>query len=168
MTAITLQQEQPAPHAGVNQWQQRVKMVRASGRKVILASLGLGAYVVDGVAAASKRSAHLFTSAEQRGQRMSRGMRRRFNDLEEQAVGEMRKLQEQVGGTAGSLPGDTAAAKATSNADVEKRVELALAAMGLPSRERLARLSEEIDALNQKLDQELMRLPNDPIPDPLG
>jgi hypothetical protein len=40
--------------------------------------------------------------------------------------------------------------------------------MGLPSRERLERLSQEIDDLNHKIDQQLTRLPERPIPDPLG
>ncbi len=131
-------------------------------------TVGLGAYIVDGALAVYKGGLRFVSSAERRGQRMSRDFTRRFGDFEEHAVSEMRKLQDQVDENVDHLRGGFIDAKSSADEDLEKRVELVLSNMGLPSRERLERLSMEIDELNRKLDQQLRRLPDRPIPDPLG
>ena len=135
-----------------------------TGRKLVLASVGAGAYVLDGVLAVYRSGEQLLGSAERRGAQMEHAVKRRFNNLEEQAVQEIRKLQ----GQAEESLDHVRISGSGVNEEVEKRVELVLANMGLPSRERLERLSQEIDALNQKLDEQMMRLPSEPIPDPLG
>jgi hypothetical protein len=170
MIAESLQQEIPAPDAGAgfSRWQQRAGTVGTAGRKVVLASVGLCAYVVDGAAAVVKRGARFITSAEHRGVRMSRDATRRFSDLEEQVVTEMRKLQDEVDENVDHLRTGVLSPKASADEELEKRVELVLSNLGLPSRERLERLSREIDELNQKIDQQLMRLPDKPYPEPLG
>lgn len=161
MIADTVQHEMPAPaaDAGLSTLQRKVGIVGQAGRKVVLASVGLCAYVVDGAAAVYQGGARLFSSAERRGQQMSRYVTRRFGDLEEQAVGEMRKLQEQVDENVDYLRSNYIDTQSGADGDLEKRVELVLSNMGLPSRERLERLNQEIDDLNHKIDQQLMRLP---------
>jgi poly(hydroxyalkanoate) granule-associated protein len=171
MPAGAMQAEEPAAsikveagadmHAAV---EQQAAKVKAAGRKFVLAYLGAGAYVLDGFAGVYRRGERLLASAEKRGAVMERDARRRFGNLEEQAVHEMRKLQ----GQAEESMQQMRESRGSANEEVEKRVELALANMGLPSRERLERLSQEIDALNQKLDEQILRLPADPIPDQLG
>lgn len=170
MIADTVQLDVPAPStgAGLNHMPHKAGVVSEAGRKLALASVGLGAYIVDGVMAVYKGGVRFFYSAEQRGQRMSRDMTRRFGDFEEHAVSEMRKLQDQVDENVEQLRSGFVDAKNIADDDLEKRVELILSNMGLPSRERLERLSMEIDELNQKIDQQLRRLPDRPIPDPLG
>jgi hypothetical protein len=173
MIADTVQQEVPAPAAGAGLRQLQHKAgtvggtVSEAGRKVVLASVGLCAYVVDGAAAVYQEGVRLFSSAEQRGQRMSRDITRRFGDLEEQAVTEMRKLHYQVDENVDQLRGGFLETNSSADQDLEKRVELVLTNMGLPSRERLERLSQEIDDLNQKIDRQLLRLPDRPVPDAL-
>ena len=169
MTVKTMELKQPAllVDAGAKQWKQTAKAAKAataSGRKLVLASVGAGAYVLDGVVVVYQRSERLLKQAEKRGAKMEREARQRFGKLEEQAVGEMRKLQEQAEGGLEQLRESHGGA----NEGIEKRIELVLANMGLPSRERLDRLSQEIDALNQKLDEQLLRLPSEPLPDQLG
>ncbi len=170
MIADTVQQDVPAPSigAGLNHLPHKTGAVGEAGRKLTLASVGLGAYIVDGVMAVYRGGIRFFSSAERRGQRMSRDITRRFGDFEEQAVNEMRKLQDQVDENVDQLRIGFVDAKYTADEDLEKRVELVLSNMGLPSRERLERLSMEIDDLNRKIDQQLRRLPERPIPDPLG
>jgi hypothetical protein len=169
MIADTIQQEMPAPEAGsgVDRVMRPVRSAKEAGRKVVLATVGACAYLVDGAAAVYGRGTRLFSSAERRGQRMSREVTKRFGDLEEQAVGEMRKLQEQAEGSVDNLSG-IGDGHSLDEYELEKRVELVLANLGLPSRERLERLSHEIDDLNQKIDQQLQRLPSQPLADPLG
>jgi hypothetical protein len=170
MIANSMQQERPALEsgAGFSRWQRKAGAVGEAGRKVVLASVGLCAYVVDGAAAVVKSGTRLFTSAEHRGVRMSRDVTRRFGDLEEQAVTEMRKLQEDVDESVDHLRAGILSPKGDMDEELEKRVELVLSNLGLPSRERLERLGQEIDDLNQKIDQQLMRLPETPYPEPLG
>ena len=169
-----MQAEQPAPLAGASakRWPQAAAdsaaktaaKTAASGRKWVLAVVGVGAFVLDGAAAVYRSGEHLLESAERRGTTMESAARRRFGKLEEQAVGEMRKLQ----GQAEEGMEQMRVSRSGVNEEIEKRVELVLANMGLPSRERLERLSQEIDALNQMLDEQILRLPTDPIPDQLG
>jgi hypothetical protein len=170
MIAEPVRQEMPAPSvaAGLDHLQYRTRVVGDAGRKIALASVGFCAFIVDGAVAVYKGGVHLFSSAELRGQRMSRDLTRRFGDFEEHAVGEMRKLQGQMDENVEQLRGSLMDAKSGADEDLEKRIELILSNMGLPSRERLERLSQEIDDLNQKLDQQLRRLPDRPIADPLG
>lgn len=166
MTVDTMELEQSAPLAGVEakEWRQPVETTVASARKVVLAYVGAAAYAGDGLVAVYRRGERLLASAERRGAAMEHSVRRRFGSLEEQAVQEMRKLQ----GQAEEGLQQMRESRGGVNEEVEKRVELVLANMGLPSRERLERLSQEIDALNQKLDEQIMRLPAEPVPDPLG
>lgn len=171
---VAMQAEQPAPLAGASakRWPQTVAgaaaktttKAAASGRKWVLAVVGVGALVLDGAATAYRSGEHLLNSAERRGVTMEREARRRFGKLEEQAVGEMRKLQ----GQAEEGMEQIRASRSGANEEFEKRVELVLANMGLPSRERLERLSQEIDTLNQMLDEQILRLPSNPLPDQLG
>jgi hypothetical protein len=169
MIADTIQQEMPAPEtgAGVNRVMRPVRSAKEAGRKAVLATVGACAYVVDGAAAVYDGGMTFFSSAERRGRRMSRDMTSRFGYLEEQAVGEMRKLQEQVEDNVDHLRG-MGEGHSLDEDELEKRVELVLANLGLPSRERLVRLSQEIDDLNQKIDRQLQRLPEQPLADPLG
>ena len=122
MIADMVQTEMPAPpvDAGLNQLQHKVGAVEEAGRKVVLASVGLCAYIVDGVAAVYQEGIRFFSSAERRGLRMSRDITRRFGDLEAQAVGEMRRLQNQV--DVDHMYGGFLEAKDSSEEDLEKRV----------------------------------------------
>jgi poly(hydroxyalkanoate) granule-associated protein len=170
MIAETVQQEMPASpvDAGLRQWQRKLDTVSGAGRKVVLASVGLGAYVVDGAASVYKAGVRFVTSAERRGARMGRDVKHRFSDLEEQTVNEMRKLQDSVDINIEQLRGGSFGSGSAMDEELEKRVELVLANLGFPTRERLERLSQEIDDLNQKIDQQLKRLPDQPYPEPLG
>lgn len=159
MTVNMIELEQPAltAEAGAQRWQQAADLAR----KLVLAYVGAGAYLVDGTAAVLRGGERLLASAEKRGMAMEQDAQRRFGNLEAQAVNEVRKLQ-------GQAEEGFQHVRESRNEEIEKRVELALMNMGLPSRERLERLSQEIDALNQKLDAQILRLPSEPIPDPLG
>jgi hypothetical protein len=170
MIAEMVQQETPASpaDAGLRQWQRRTGSVKEAGRKVVFATVGLCAYMVDGVASIYQGGVRLFSSAEHRGERMGRDVTQRFSDLEEQTVNEMRKLQDSVDVNMAQLRSDDLESRLGHDQEFEKRVELVLANLGFPTRDRLEQLGREIDDLNQKIDQQLMRLPDQPYPEPLG
>lgn len=162
--ATSMEQSASPGDVETKQWRQAAETTAASVRKVALAYVGAAAYAADGVLAVYRGGERLVTSAEQRGAAMKQGAWQRFGNLEEQAVHEMRKLQ----GQAEENFQQMRESRGDVNEEIEKRIELVLANMGLPSRERLERLGQEIDALNQKLDEQFLRLPVEPIPDPLG
>lgn len=166
MAADTMRAEGSAARvdAGMKQLRQAARDAAASGHKLVLAYMGAGAYMLDGVVSVYRRGERLIVRAEKRGEVMEYEVKRRFGSLEEQAVSEMRRLQSQAEESILQMresQGDV-------NDELEKRIELLLSNMGLPSRDRLERLGQEIDALNQKLDEQILRLPAEPVLDQLG
>jgi len=131
------------------------KNVRASGRKIVLAYVGLWGVVYDNVAGVYRGGAKLFGTAEARGARMEQDFSQRFLRIEQQTSGELKRLQGQVGESIELVKFNPFEAHGIAPEELEKRVELVLANLGVPSRERLERLSMEIDELNQILDREL-------------
>lgn len=59
------------------------------------------------------------------------------------------------------LESDLAATGALAEEELERQVDLALARLGIPTRERILRLGREIDALTARIDRELERLAAD-------
>lgn len=139
-----------------------------TGRRMTLAGVGAVAYVWDSARAVVQGGAELVSSAEKRGERMGQTVTKRFVTLEEQAADELRKLQGQVTEHGETLRTGLMEEPAELDEVMEKRIEQVLSNLGVPSRDRLERLSREIDELNAKIDEELRRsrLPSDPLPEP--
>lgn len=139
-----------------------------TGRRFVLAGVGVAAYVWDGAASVVQGGNDLLQSAAQRGERMRRVATRRFVKLEEQAADELRKLQGQVLEQGEALRTGLMEEPLEMNESMEKHIEQVLEKLGVPSRERLERLSREIDELNAKIDEELRRaqLPSEPLQEP--
>jgi poly(hydroxyalkanoate) granule-associated protein len=142
-TALT---KQPGLAAVQQRVADGVKGVQGSGRKLLLAYVGLWGVAYDSVAGIFQSGIKLLDTAEDRGARMSSAFSERFLRIERQ-VGEN---IEQVKLTVYETRGET-------QEDLERSVEMMLASLGVPSRERLERLSMEIDELNARLDEELLK-----------
>lgn len=56
------------------------------------------------------------------------------------------------------LEGDLAATSAVAEEELERQVEVALARLGIPTRDRILKLGRDIDALTSRIDKELARL----------
>ena len=130
---------------------------RRASHKALLAYLGFWALTVDGAAGVYKNGVQLFNDAEARGSQMERAFAKRFQRMEEHAAEELHKAQRQVDNNVQQVRSTVVDARSEVEEELEKRVELVLANLGIPSRERLERLSQEIEYLNQKLDLELQR-----------
>jgi polyhydroxyalkanoate synthesis regulator phasin len=135
----------------------RLQFLFASGRRLTLAYIGLWALVYDNIARLTRCCVQLVGSAEQRGERMDDAVRHRVAHLEDRAVGEMHKLQHELGHDVTQMQHDLKDAGAEFEDEVEKRIAHMMANLGIPTHERLARLNQELDRLNQKLDEELRR-----------
>ncbi len=130
---------------------------RTASHKTLLAAVGAWALMVDGAAGVYKSGVQLFNDAEARGEQMERDFAKRFQYIEERATKELHKAQRQVGENVEQMKSTVVDTRSEVEEELEKRVELVLANLGIPSRERLERLSQEIEYLNQKLDLELQK-----------
>jgi hypothetical protein len=131
--------------------------VKVTSHRVVLAYVGACAVVCDNVAGWVKDGTKLLSAAEDRGERMRAAVVQRLQSVEQKASGEIKRVQTQIEESVEHTKSGVAEAGHGVTDELEKRVELVLANLGVPSRDRLERLSKEIDELNEKLDAELMR-----------
>ena len=129
------------------------KSVAGAGHTVFLAYLGLWAIVYDSTLGVYQGSAKLLGSAEQRGERMENDVTRRFHLVEEKTADDLKRLQDQVESNVGQVRGEVL----DIEEEMEKRIQQVLANLGIPSRERVERLSQEIDSLTERIDRELLQ-----------
>ena len=100
----------------------------------------------------------LFNDAEARGESDGTGLRQTLPAYRGTCcTKELHKAQRQVGENVQQMKSTVVDTRSEVEEELEKRVELVLANLGIPSRERLERLSQEIEVLNQKLDLELQK-----------
>jgi hypothetical protein len=136
---------------------QGASVARASGRNLVFAYIGLWAALSDNVVTAYRQGMDLFANAQLRGARMEQALNRRLR-----RTGDDAGAGQDPAGEAGSekighrRPG-MAVHAADADDDLEQQVKEALANLGIPSRERLERLSQEIEALTVKIDEELRK-----------
>lgn len=128
-----------------------------SGRKVALAYVGMWAMVLDGVQSLLQRSVKLLNDAEQRGASMEDALNQRLGHMEKSATRGIEELQHRLDENVQQVGKGVTGAREELEEELEKRVEQALINLGIPTRERLERLNQEIDRLNAKIDKELSR-----------
>ncbi len=125
------------------------------GRRLTLLSVGAWATMFDAANGLTQAGRRLIEQAEQRGERMEDGVVKRFRQLEQRTVGQLRDLQD---GIHLDEARSTLDATLTQTQDeLADRIQAVLDGMGIPSREQLERLNREIDLLNEKIDSELQR-----------
>jgi polyhydroxyalkanoate synthesis regulator phasin len=88
---------------------------------------------------------------------MDDALRHSVAQFENRAVDEVHRLQQDLGHDVVQVQRDLKDAGADFEDELERRIAHLLANLGIPSRERLARLNQELDQLNQKLDEEIRR-----------
>jgi hypothetical protein len=132
-----------------------ILQVRDVGRRLTLLSVGAWATMFDAANDLTSAGRRLIEQAEQRGERMEVGFVKRFRQLEQKTVGQLRDLQ---GGMHLDEARTSLDATLTQTQDeLADRIQAVLDGMGIPSREQLERLNREIDSLNDKIDSELQR-----------
>jgi len=142
---------------------QGASVIRASGRNLVFAYIGLWAALSDNVAAVCRQGMNLFATAQLRGAQLEQALHRRLRRTTDDSgagqnpAGEDRS--EQIGHRRPGMAAHAAAADEADEADddLAQQVKVALVNLGIPSRERLERLSQEIEALTEKIDEELRK-----------
>jgi BMFP domain-containing protein YqiC len=151
--------------------------MRKLSRKATLASVGLAGMAYDTAKGLVTDSTNFVDKAEQRGEQVQKDLTNRVHAFEKQTRREVKKLRRQVESRYHKLErqataemkkwrataekgADEAAQEAEGvakelEAQVQQQVEQVLNRLGIPSRDRLDKLSREIQELNARLDAQL-------------
>lgn len=131
--------------------------VSKSGRRVALAYVGLWAFTYDRAADLYQDGVNLLEDAVKRGEGMEQALNRRLGQAERSAAKQFTTLQNRFGDNVEQVTRTVTETGEGFEDQLEKQVERVLVNLGIPTRDRLERLNQEIDRLNVKLDEELAR-----------
>jgi BMFP domain-containing protein YqiC len=151
--------------------------VRKMSRKATLASVGLAGLAYDTAKGLITDSTNFVDKAERRGEKVQEDLTHRvhafeqqttrevknlrhrvesrYHEMERRAATEMRKLRGMAENGADDVTQEAAGAARGLEAQVQQQVEQVLNRLGIPSRDRLEKLSREIQELNARLDTQL-------------
>jgi len=138
-----------------------VKFVQKTGRKVALAYAGLLGMAYDEARAILKRGRKLVGEAESRGEAMEAATLRQVKNarhgVEKQVEKQVKMAEEEMGKVQKRFVKQARRSEAKAENSIDAQVERVLERMGIPSRERIVKLSAEIEALSRKIDQEVVQ-----------
>ena len=137
-----------------------VKFVQKTGRKVALAYAGLLGLAYDEARAILERGRKLIGEAESRGEALEaatlRTVKNARHDVEKQVEKQVKMAEKEMGKVQKRLVKQVRRSEAQAENSIDAQVERVLERMGIPSRERIVKLSAEIEALSRKIDQEVV------------
>lgn len=133
----------------------RFQPIRAQGRKLALAYLGLWGIVCDQVGGLYQSSEKLLNDAVERGERMEEALYATLAEWSRCITKQQAPFHEQVEADFRRSARLANEAGQDFEAQLERQVERALTRLGIPTRERLAKLNQEIERLNAILDEKL-------------
>ena len=131
--------------------------VNKTGRRVALAYVGFWAFTYDRAADVYQDGVGLLEDAVKRGERMGKVLNQRLGQVERSAAKQFNALQNHFGDNVEQVTRTVTETGVGFEEQLEKQVEHVLVNLGIPTRDRLERLNQEIDRLNAKLDEELAR-----------
>jgi len=135
----------------------RLAVLSRGGRRLALAYIGLWGCAYDRAASVYRGGMKLWEDAVARGETMEEALRQRLAQLERRTTQQFNGLQNRFGDNVEQVTRTVADTGESLEVQLEKQVERVLVNLGIPTRERLERLNQEIDRLNAKLDEELAR-----------
>ena len=139
-----------------------VKFVQKTGRKVALAYAGLLGMAYDEALAIVKRGRKLVDDAENRGEKMEAATLKQVKnvrkDVEKQVKKQVKMAEKEVEKVQKRVVKQVRRSETKAENSIDAQVERVLERMGIPSRERIIKLSAEIEALSRKIDQEVVQV----------
>lgn len=132
-------------------------MLNQGGRRLALAYIGLWGCAYDRAASVYRGGVKLWEGAIARGELMETALRQRLKHLEQRTTKQFSGLQNRFGDNVEQVTRTVVDTGENLEVQLEKQIERALVNLGIPTRDRLERLNQEIDRLNAKLDEELAR-----------
>lgn len=131
--------------------------INKTGRRFVLAYVGAWGFAYDRAVDFYRGGLKLLGDAEKRGESMEAALAKVLNRFERQADRRVDEFQDQFSNSAEQVARNVSDAGETLELRLERQIERVLVNLGIPTRDRLDRLNQEIDRLNAKLDEELAR-----------
>lgn len=138
-----------------------VKQMRKTGRKVALTYAGLLGMAYDEAKAILDRGRKMVSEAESRGEKLENEARRQVKsarkDVEKQVKQQVKGVEKEVEKVQKRFTKQVRRSEAKAENEMDAQVERVLERLGIPSRDRIIKLSAEIEALSRKIDRELVQ-----------
>ncbi|MEZ4836739.1 MAG: phasin family protein [Caldilineaceae bacterium] len=132
-----------------------LRQAREAGRKAMLTYAGLWGMAYDEAMTVLEKGKAIFDKAEDRGEKMEADANRRTEKVRTQAEEQFKAVEARIDKVRSRFTKRAEAMEESVEADIENQVELVLERLGIPSRERISKLSAEIEALSKKIDAQL-------------
>lgn len=136
-----------------------LRQIRQAGRKAVLAYAGLWGMAYDEAMTLLDQSKHVLDKAEDRGEELEAEANRRTEKVRAQAEEQLKAMESRFDKVRNRFARQADEMEESVEADLENQVERVLERLGIPSRERISKLSIEIEALSQKIDAQLAAKP---------
>lgn len=132
-----------------------IRQIRDASRRAVLAYAGLWGMAYDEATTLLNKGKSMLEKAEHRGETMENAATERVKKVGEQAKNRLQKVEARVDSLQGKISSRAERAEGKVEYDLETQVERVLDRLGIPSRDRIIKLSEEIEALSLKLDAQM-------------
>jgi poly(hydroxyalkanoate) granule-associated protein len=132
-----------------------LRRMRNMSRKAVLAYVGLLGMAYDKSISLFEQSKTTLEQAEDRGEALESAANQRVQEMRKQAETRLRDVEVRVENVQGKVKSRIQRAEGKVEYDVEAQVQQMIDRLGIPSRERINKLSAEIEALSKKIDQQL-------------
>jgi transposase len=132
-----------------------IRQIRDTSRRAVLAYAGLWGMAYDEAATLLNKGKSMLEEAEHRGETMESAATERVKKVGRQAKSRLQEVEARVDSLQGKISSRAERAEGKVEYDLEVQVERVLDRLGIPSRDRIMKLSEEIEALSLKLDAQM-------------
>ena len=132
-----------------------LKSAQTTGHKAMLAYIGLWGLAYDGAKSAWSGSISFVGRAEKRGEEIEQQVSSQVSKLETQASDEMKRWRESMQKNMRLMSKEVGKSSKVAESEFEQQVAKIMSRLGIPSRDRLDKLSQEIEILSAKIDEEL-------------
>lgn len=134
-----------------------VKQMQKTGRKVALAYAGLLGMAYDEARAILERGRKMVSEAEDRGEKLEAAAVRQAKSVRRGVEKQVKSAEKGVEKVQKRFTKSLRRSEAKAENEIDVQVERVLERLGIPSRDRIVKLSAEIEALSRKIDQAVVQ-----------
>jgi len=134
-----------------------VKLVQKTSRKVARTYAGLLGMAYDEAKAILGRGCKIVGEAEHRGEKMEAATLRQVKSASKSVTKQVKGAEREVQKVQKRLAKRVRRSEAQAENEIDAQVERVLERLGIPSRDRIVKLSAEIEALSRKIDLEVVQ-----------
>ncbi|MBI3959089.1 MAG: phasin family protein [Chloroflexi bacterium] len=134
-----------------------VKQMQKTGRKVALAYAGLWGMAYDEARSILERGRKMVNEAESRGEKMEAASLRQMKNARRSVEKQVKNAEKKMEKVQKRFAKQVRRSEAQAENEIDSQVEKVLERLGIPSRDRIVKLSAEIEALSRKIDREVVQ-----------